>query len=239
MGRPCNRTAPWALGLLLGGVTLNCGGPAKPADWRLTRSGQSLSPVPPQGEDAQRNVPEGTGLHPTLETNMTLAEGDTGKPPLPAATAPKPTKGSESLPDPPATQSRQQWRFQFRYQAGQISVEAVEALHYEQAQTAARRMGRFALELWIGRELLERVRFDFPMLGAPEPETASGVELEAKLDSTRSVLIPHSPRATRAQLVDRKSGRVFALDWPPRPEGPPAVLEAEGPPVPPATLPAD
>jgi hypothetical protein len=82
-------------------------------------------------------------------------------------------------------------------------------------------MGRFAFELWIGRELIDRVRFDFPMTSADpapserkrpldEPPTFS-----AGADVDRTILVPATPRATRAVLVDRGTQKTTELPWPP------------------------
>ena len=80
-------------------------------------------------------------------------------------------------------------------------------------------MGRFAVELYVGRQLLDRVRFDFPLLGADElaggPRMwSSPPSFERKLSTQAAVMIPHSERATRAILVDRATGRVWTLPWP-------------------------
>jgi hypothetical protein len=87
-------------------------------------------------------------------------------------------------------------------------------------------MGRFAVELYIGKELIDRVRFDFPLLGADElaggeRKWDSPPSFERKLSTTAAVMIPHSERATRVVLVDRASGRVWPLPWPftARPDG--------------------
>ena len=78
-------------------------------------------------------------------------------------------------------------------------------------------MGRFALELWIGRELIDRVRFDFPLIAAEE---TPGVTRRPLHDAPS--LVPHAIariRVSRAREParhplgvgrsrDRKSSRV-------------------------------
>jgi hypothetical protein len=77
-------------------------------------------------------------------------------------------------------------------------------------------MGRFAIELWVGEELVERVRFDFPLLASPkESDGTSAVGLDAGLVTSQKVLVPASDRARRAVLVDRTNGKEQALPWPP------------------------
>ena len=82
-------------------------------------------------------------------------------------------------------------------------------------------MGRFALELWIGRELIDRVRFDFPLIAAEE---SPGVTRRPLHDAPSlvphaiariRVSVPASPRATRLVLVDRATEKMQELPWPP------------------------
>jgi hypothetical protein len=92
-------------------------------------------------------------------------------------------------------------------------------------------MGRFAIELWIGHELIDRVRFDFPMLALdePGPSTASRPLAEPPsfgkgAEVRHKVLIPASERARRAVLVDRATSAVQVLSWPPNPADPAASV---------------
>ncbi len=129
-----------------------------------------------------------------------------------------------SLPDPDPLETKDQWEYEFRYQRGVVSVQKVRQVRLEKPVETARRMGRFAVELWIGRELIDRVRFNFPLLGAdPEPGVeGQGQPSLSNLTVDTRVRVPHSPRATRAVLVDRAKGTEQLLPWPPdRPLGPP------------------
>jgi hypothetical protein len=113
------------------------------------------------------------------------------------------------------------------YEGGRVTVASVRPLVFRQPIVTARQMGRFAIELWIGHELVERVRFDFPLLAAepPPPGVAASrsrplhepprVAADARLE--RTVLVPASSRATRALLVDRATGSGQPLRWPPAP----------------------
>lgn len=126
-----------------------------------------------------------------------------------------------SAPDPEPLSLREQWQYALLYQAGEVSVEHVEKRTLPKPITSARRMGRFALELWIGHELIDRVRFDFPLIAAEE---APGVTRRPLHDPPSlgphaiariSVLVPASPRATRLALVDRATGKTEEFPWPP------------------------
>lgn len=83
-------------------------------------------------------------------------------------------------------------------------------------------MGRFALELFEGPTLIERVRFDFPMLGVPDGPDAgmrTAPRFEPKLRTRIGVLFPATKRGTRLELWDRARDVRMPLPWPPK-EGP-------------------
>jgi hypothetical protein len=127
-----------------------------------------------------------------------------------------------SLPDPKALRLARQWEYEVVYDRGEVRIDNVTERNFSQPVVTARRMGRYAIELWIGKELVERVRFDFPLLAAEEVRSGKRHPLKeppsfgAGAVVSRRVLVPASPRATRAVLVDRATGRTLRLDWPPR-----------------------
>lgn len=125
---------------------------------------------------------------------------------------------TKTPPDPPAFVERTQWVFDLRWDRGDVWLVGVHALELTSPQATPRVMGRFALELFEGPTLIERARFDFPLLGAPEPD--SGPSLAAKLRTRIGVMFPATTRGTRLDLVDRASGRRWALPWPVASEGP-------------------
>jgi hypothetical protein len=132
-----------------------------------------------------------------------------------------------SLPDPEALKLARQWEYEILYDRGKLSVKHVRERRFDKPVPTQRQMGRFAIELWIGHELVERVRFDFPLLGAEEPPTGrrplkAPPSFADGATVSRIVLVPASPRATRAVLVDRATGSEQELPWPPdAPLGPP------------------
>ena len=77
-------------------------------------------------------------------------------------------------------------------------------------------MGRFALELFEGPTLIERVRFDFPLLGAPRARRTPSPSFAGKLRTRIGVVFPATKRGTRLELWDRATGRRWSLPWPPR-----------------------
>jgi hypothetical protein len=138
------------------------------------------------------------------------------EPPAPPPKKPAPP----SPPDPEPLRSAKQYEIAAVWENYAVRVESVRPLELKKPMASARRVGRFAVELWVGRELIERVRFDFPLLAAEdhaprkrrplhEPPSFAGSILRAK------VLVPASPRARRAVIVDRATGNETPLAWPP------------------------
>lgn len=123
------------------------------------------------------------------------------------------------LPDPTPLVTRHQWIIDLGYRAGTVVYGGSRRLELPKAAGTPRAMGRFAVELYVGKELIDRVRFDFPLLGADDlPENPrrwdAPVSFERHLSTRAAVVLPHSERATRAVLVDRATGNVWALPWP-------------------------
>ncbi|HEY3494193.1 MAG TPA: hypothetical protein VGK73_05890 [Polyangiaceae bacterium] len=164
------------------------------------------------------------------------------KAPPPAASAapasPAPKAGSSAPPDPEALRTRDQVEYTLVYEKGQVRVGSVRRLLFLQPVVTARKMGRYAVELWVGRELLERVRFDFPMLAAEEPDVGQPRPLREPPPLTKgpieaTVLVPFSARARRAVLLDRATGTELELTWPPvvTPAPEPVPAPAAAPPA--------
>lgn len=131
------------------------------------------------------------------------------------------------LPDPPALAARRQWSFPIEYDRGTLRVGAPQFRCLPRPVATARRIGRYAFELWLGRELIERVRFDLPLLAAEAPRSGPRRALHdpprfapgARVST--AVQVPASDRANRARLLDRATGESIEVPWPP-------PLRAEG-----------
>jgi hypothetical protein len=167
--------------------------------------------------------------------------GDAGAPParvvrsplnpyVDAGAGPKlqldPNLVSKVPPDPPAMRERSQLIFDFKWDKGDLYLLGVHRIDLPAAQETPRAMGRFALELFEGPTLIERVRFDFPMLGAGEPLDAGGIgapaRFEPKLVTRIGVMFPAPNRGTRLELFDRATQRRYPLPWPPPAHAPDA-----------------
>jgi hypothetical protein len=127
---------------------------------------------------------------------------------------------------------REQWVFDLRWERGDVYLLHVHKTDMGGPHTTPRVMGRFALELFEGPTLIERARFDFPMLGgAPEPADAgfrTPPRFEPKLKTRIGVVFPATKRGTRLELWDRARDVRWQLPWPPK-EGPVGAPSDAGP----------
>lgn len=126
---------------------------------------------------------------------------------------------SPTPPDPTPLVEQHQWIFDLRWDRGDVWLLGTTAHELDAPQPTPRVMGRFALELFEGQgalgALVERVRFDFPMLGAPEPDAGPGtISFQRQLRTRIGVVFPSTKRGTRLELVDRATGRRWSLPWP-------------------------
>lgn len=139
----------------------------------------------------------------------------------------KPPPRVDALPDPAPQRRKEQIELRLRFEDGSLHVISSRAVVHQQPVVTPRRIGRFAAELWLGGELLERLRFEVPLLGAD-----GGESLERGLVTELTISLPALERANRLQLVDRKTDTATVLDWPPAAPVPPqpeaAELPAEG-----------
>jgi hypothetical protein len=124
---------------------------------------------------------------------------------------------SATPPDPTPMEDRRQWVIDFRWEKGEVFLVGVRKVDLEAPRTTPRVMGRFALELFEGKALVERVRFDFPGLidgdftdaGYRDPP-----RLDRKLTTRIGVMFPRTSRGTRLELWDRATDRRWPLSWP-------------------------
>ncbi len=164
-------------------------------------------------------------------TNAAAAAGEAGAPPSdagPKRSLPSlrpPVQGVQEIridktpPDPdPAMREEMQWVFDLRYERGDIFFVGVHPLDLGVPQTTPRVMGRFALELFEGPTLIERVRFDFPMLGTGDAQNKNflaPVSFEKKITTRIGVMFPQTKKGTRLDLWDRATNLRYRLPWPP------------------------
>jgi hypothetical protein len=125
---------------------------------------------------------------------------------------------SPIAPDPVPLTERRQWLLDLRWDRGDVWLLGARHADMRVPRETPRTMGRFALELYEGPALVERVRFDFPLLGADFGETGGNdhpPSLSQKLRTRVGVLFPATSRGTSLELRDRKTGISWSLPWPP------------------------
>lgn len=126
-------------------------------------------------------------------------------------------------PDPPAHASKKQWTFQIAAREGKVSAERATASTLAQPAESPRVLGRFAVELYIGPELLDRVRFNVPLMGDGPVEHSKKRAYHNpdtdKVTTTLKVRLADSPRAAYLVLVDRVTDERQRFEWPPSEDG--------------------
>jgi hypothetical protein len=133
--------------------------------------------------------------------------GDAPPPPSPAATEPP---AVHQPPDPTPIRTTQQVDLRLRFEGGRLHLLGSQQVTLEDEESTPRRLGRFAAELWLGTELLERLRFEVPLLAAE-----GGEDLEHGLTTELTIRLPLLDRANRLEIVDRKTEERQTWAWPP------------------------
>jgi len=148
-------------------------------------------------------------------------------------------------PDPKPIHTREWVAYEFAFKEGVVELSSLRREQTTKPRDTARRVGRYAIELWIGCELIDRVRFSFPLQAAEQPPLRGSrhtlneqPSLTANAHLTSVALVPLDLRATRAELVDRGTGKRSSLAWPPNLPAPASVSTQQPPAAPAQTAPA-
>jgi len=143
-----------------------------------------------------------------------------------ASSLAEPIRCTQDPPDPKPISARDWVALEFTYVNGEAKPRASHRVQTTKPRDSARVVGRYAVELWIGCELIDRVRFSFPLQAAESPPRAGKrhelheqPSFTARGELKAIVFVPFSDRATRAELVDRSAGTRVALAWPPNLNG--------------------
>jgi hypothetical protein len=171
---------------------------------------------------------EGKGEPATAPVRKPIASAPAASASVSSSAAPAaPPLTPSNLPDPTPLRLAEQVEYELELAEGRVKVVSVKAVKLAAPIVTPRRVGRYAIELSIGRELIDRVRFDFPGTAADEPQLGSKKPLFAPLTLSERALarvklqLPHSPRVRRAVLVDRAANTAIEIEWP-LPDVPPA-----------------
>ena len=239
--------------LTVAGALLGCGAaaPAANAEYpTLVLPAQLPSQPPARASSAAPSSPaSGSAGSAPAESALGGAQAAAAAGPSSAPSALSSTSAPAPhghLPDPQPLSERAQWSYPVLYDRGTIRVGDPEPMCLPRPQPTPRRMGRFAFELWLGRELIDRVRFDFPLLATEEPPAGPRRPLRETprfapgAHVSVTLRVPASERAATARIFDRATGESIAVPWPPRSsEGvtrprpcPPAGPRAAGAPSP-------
>jgi hypothetical protein len=128
-------------------------------------------------------------------------------------------------PDPEPLVTRQKWVYELVYHEGAVFTGTPAPRDAGKPTETPRRMGRFAIELYNGPDLVERVRFELPMLngdpytGKQRPRGALP-DMERRVRVKMRVEVPATDRANRAVFVDRATDHRVRLPWPTQPRTP-------------------
>lgn len=193
---------------------LSCADPLRPGHWRSRSATLALVALLLLGCNRQR--PD-FGTLPRVEVPFGESPNPAAKPIPPAKAKPKAPKPPSDPPDPPPLIQKEQIDFVLLFDKGEISVRSHKDVVLKLDTPSDRRVGRFAFEFFVGPTLIERVRFDFPLLGAGAPEDND--LLEGGLTTETKVRVPNAARATHARILDRKTRKIVAIDWPPASNG--------------------
>lgn len=117
-------------------------------------------------------------------------------------------------PDPPAITASRFWVFDLQYDDGDLYLGTIDVLDKGRDATSPRAMGRFAIELYDGEDLVERVRFDFPMLGGAAGPDLRGRSSQVRVKSRVGVVFPETSRGDRFELWDRAKNERWSLPSP-------------------------
>ena len=144
---------------------------------------------------------------------------DAGKPKLDAQPPPKKDAAVDVAPkpippDPSPLVAEGVFVLSMRFHNGNVTVAKVRREKLATKAAVDRHFGRFAAELYSGPTVIERIRFDFPLINDDSP--ASDV-YEKGLDVTVEVKIPDSDRPNKLEIWDRATDKRWKLDYPPKP----------------------
>ncbi len=233
---PHPRRWPWALAVLLAGPLAAAQGAARPVP----------TPTPPPHAAPSAAAP--AAPRPAVVTSAApAASGARGAAPASGPGAAGPAAASRAphfAADPSPSMTRRKWAYDVRLRRGQLVAGPPSAVDRGRPIATPRFLGRFAIELFVGPLLLERVRFDLPLVDPGPAEKGEAMPpFSSKLNTRRVVEVPDLDRATRAELVDGATGRRQRLSWPPVDGAPsaqpaPAALAPSARPAPAALAPS-
>lgn len=123
-------------------------------------------------------------------------------------------------PDPRPLVTKTKWVYEITVADGAFVVPSPTKRELARPTETERKMGRFMLELYIGSELVDRVRFDVPLMngdpftGQKRRPFSAPPDFEKRVRAKIKVEVPDAERATSALIVDRATGKTTRIPWP-------------------------
>ena len=116
-------------------------------------------------------------------------------------------------PDPSPLACESVFVLTVKWDKGALSLDKARREKLLVKSVLPRKFGRFAAELYVGPTLLERLRFDIPLLTDDDSTSAAyGKGLVTSVD----VKIPESDRPTRLEIWDRATDQRWVYPYPPK-----------------------
>jgi hypothetical protein len=135
-----------------------------------------------------------------------LPWGDVGIDATPEAPKPIP-------PDPTPLACESVYVLTVKWDKGVLSLDKTRFEKLAVKTTLPRKFGRFAAELYVGPTLLERLRFDIPLLTDDDNTSATYAK---GLVTSVDVKVPASERPTRLEIWDRATDQRWVYPYPPK-----------------------
>lgn len=114
-------------------------------------------------------------------------------------------------PDPVPLLTRSIYLLGVRFDRGEVRLERVRHETLPTPTALPRTFGRFAVELYVGPTLLERTRFDFPLI---HDDSRASDTYERGLSVLVDVRVPDSDRPNRLEIWDRATDRRWTYRYP-------------------------
>ncbi|MGZ3452504.1 MAG: hypothetical protein ACXVEF_23045 [Polyangiales bacterium] len=133
-------------------------------------------------------------------------------PKKPDALPPPNDAGKPIPPDPTPLAADAIYVMSVRWNKATHTIDKGRREKLPKSDSLPRHLGRFAAELYSGPDLVERLRFDFPLI---EDDTALGDTYAKGLNVTVEVKIPDSVRPNKLQIWDRATDRRWTFPYPP------------------------
>lgn len=116
-------------------------------------------------------------------------------------------------PDPTPLVADAVFVLSIRFDKGKVSIVKVGREKLPKKAAVPRKLGRFAVELLSGPTVVERVRFDFPLI---HDDDVAGEAYAKGLDVTVDVRIPDSDRPNKLEIWDRATDKRWKYTYPPK-----------------------